>query len=312
MLIGVRAGDLLDEALSAAGVTGVAATLVETGAGREIARWGSGSGSVVNSLDVELAGHAWQVRVSPLSPGTPGRTAAAHTIAGFTELLIEDAGDGLDSDSRAYLDRIAGGSRRMLEVVGGLTSYTSSHRTELDLRPLDTTALARGVAAGRLDAAAGPRPSVDVADLPPVMADPQLLGDVLGHLLDNALRFVRHGETPRVSVRAAAHSPAGSASRSPTTASASPTTSATSSSAPSTAPRPPTATRASAWAWPPAPASSPCTAATWASTRPPTAAASSGSPSPPPASPSRRYGNRWGVPRSSTQTNVPSRAEMGR
>lgn len=147
------------------------------------------------------------MRVSPLSPGTPGRTAAAHTIAGFTELLIEDAGDGLDSDSRAYLDRIAGGSRRMLEVVGGLTSYTSSHRTELDLRPLDTTALARGVAAGRLDAAAGPRPSVDVADLPPVMADPQLLGDVLGHLLDNALRFVRHGETPRVSVRAAAHSP---------------------------------------------------------------------------------------------------------
>jgi signal transduction histidine kinase len=132
--------------------------------------------------------------------------APLHTIAGFTELLLED-GPQLDPAARGFLDRIGSSTGRMLSLVDDLLVYSTANDAALRPEPVDAGRLALGVVAGRLDHVAGERPSIDVGDLPAVTADAELLGEVLGQLVDNAVRFVRHGTAARVTVGAREHTP---------------------------------------------------------------------------------------------------------
>jgi signal transduction histidine kinase len=296
VLIGVRAPDLLQESLRAAGITGVTALLTETspdGVTREVARWADGgtpTGDRTGTVDVALAGHTWQVLVRPAATaGTTtvpltvvvtilisvllaatvlvldarrvraaararrtdaehrdtldrhraaeerlraradaaeltlreqeaeltGFAAAAaehlhaplHTIAGFTDLLREETGPQLDPETRGFLDRIGGSTQRMLVLVDELLAYSSAADAALKPEPVDAGLLALGVVAGCLDHGDGERPSIDLGELPDVTADAELFGEVLGHLIGNATRFVRHGTAARITLAAREHSP---------------------------------------------------------------------------------------------------------
>ena len=132
--------------------------------------------------------------------------APLHTIAGYTELLREEA-PRLDEAARGFLDRISGSTGRMLRVVDEMLAYLTAADVALRPEPVDAGGVALGVVAGRLDHVTGERPSVDVGDLPAVTADAMLLGEVLGRLVDNALRFVRPGTPALVTIRAREHSP---------------------------------------------------------------------------------------------------------
>ena len=130
-----------------------------------------------------------------------------HTIAGFTEILLEDAGHQLDASARGFLDRIGLSTTRMLSLVDDLLAYTSTGDAVIRPEPVDAGGLALGIVAGRLDDGNGERPSIDVGDLPLVTADAELLGEVLSRLIDNAVRFVRHGTAARVTLGAREHAP---------------------------------------------------------------------------------------------------------
>jgi signal transduction histidine kinase len=141
----------------------------------------------------ELAGFA----------GTAGENlhAPLHTIAGFTDLLLEDYAPRLDEAGRGFLERINHSTRRMLGVVDELLAYTSATDAALKLEPVETQMLALDVAAGvAFDSA--DRPSIDVGEMPLVSADAELLREVLRQLIDNAVRFVRPGTPARVTVSA--------------------------------------------------------------------------------------------------------------
>jgi signal transduction histidine kinase len=267
VIVSVRAADLLDAALRTAGVTGVTATLTETG--HEIARW-SGGGTAqgpVRRFALPIAGQTWQVVVRPTAPlvgtarsaaaplallGTvlgsvavaaavlaaasrhprntgavdttlPGSTGPAeeayrrreaelagfavtasehlhaplHTIAGFTELLLEDAAPGLGEESRGFLLRIDGATRRMLAVVDDLLAYASAGDAALAPEPVEASLLALDVAAAHL-----PGPSIEIGELPAIAGDAALLRQVLDELVGNAVRFVRNGAPARISVGA--------------------------------------------------------------------------------------------------------------
>ncbi|WP_306215575.1 sensor histidine kinase, partial [Actinoplanes sp. RD1] len=283
VVIAVRAGDLLRESLGAN--PGVAVTLTETSAGgvtHQVATYGDASGAVSRTVEVALAGHAWQAEIRPATALAPFAFAAPlamlaatvvslllagavlilpaarqrpscsglassghdltgsasagpasssgpessgpasadaevaeftraasehlhaplHTIAGFTELLHEEAGPHLDEASRGFLDRIGASTRRMLTLVDELVAYSSAGDTALKPVPVDLTALALGVALSHPG-----RPAVDVGELPTVLADADLLGDVLTRLIDNAVRYVRHDTAPRITVAARAQAP---------------------------------------------------------------------------------------------------------
>jgi signal transduction histidine kinase len=128
--------------------------------------------------------------------------APLHTIAGFTDLLLEDAAPHLDEASRGFLNRIGRSTRRMLTLVDELLAYTATGDAALHLEPVDTQRLALDAAAARMDGLDGERPSIDVGDLPLVTADSTLVRQVLDQLMGNAVRFVRHGTAARVTVGA--------------------------------------------------------------------------------------------------------------
>jgi signal transduction histidine kinase len=279
VVVSVRAGDLLDTSLRAAGVTGVGVVLAQStpdGATRDVATWPAGARARHDrGVDIAPAGHAWQVFVQPTDAAGPGAApilvllaaavlsvllagivlaldsariraghrrnravaeaeaaneralraeqamherdaeltgfaAAAgenlhtplHTIAGFTDLLLEDAAPQLDPASRGFLDRISASTRRMLGLVSELVAYTSAGEAALKPEPVDAERVALDVAVDHLDRADGERPSIDVGDLPLVTADTERLRQVLDQLVGNAVRFVRHGSAARVTVGA--------------------------------------------------------------------------------------------------------------
>jgi signal transduction histidine kinase len=281
VVVSVRAGDLLESTLRAAGVAGVTAQLTQTapdGGTTEVARWSADGGAghgAGDQLDVALAGHAWQILVRPTAAPVASavgavvlvaaaligvlvagvvlaldaarlraarrarravaeRTAQAdraqraeqamreraaeltgfaaaagenlhaplHTIAGFTEVLLEDSAPQLDAASRGFLDRIGRSTQRMLGLVDELLAYTAAGDAALKPEPVDAERLALDVVAGRLDRLDGERPSIDVGELPLVTADAELLRQVLDQLVANAVRFVRHGTAARVTLGA--------------------------------------------------------------------------------------------------------------
>jgi signal transduction histidine kinase len=294
VLISVRADDLLETSLRTAGVTGVAAALSESsprGTAQHVATWSQGgpvTGDRAETVDVALAGHAWQIVVRPTTDLVPdgralastattalgalaslllaalvlaltgARTRADHraaraveradaagaralaaeaalyerdaelvgfaavagenlqapltTIAGFTDLLQEEAGPQMDDASRGFLDRISRSTHRMLGVVDELLAYTAATDAALRPEPVDAAQLATGIVAEHLGTLSGgtpsggfhhdDRPSIDVGDLPTVTADADLLRQVLDQFIGNAVRFVRHGSAARVTVGA--------------------------------------------------------------------------------------------------------------
>jgi signal transduction histidine kinase len=123
--------------------------------------------------------------------------APLHTIAGFTELLLEDAGPGLDEESRGVLRRIDGATRRMLTIVNELLSYAMAGDSALKPEPVEASLLALDVAAAHL-----PGPSIEIGELPAIAGDAALLRQVLDQLIANAVRFVRHGTPARIGVSA--------------------------------------------------------------------------------------------------------------
>ena len=110
VVLAVRAPDLLRESLRGAGVTDVATVLTETspaGVSHEVARWAEGgtpTGDGHGTVDVAVAGHAWQVEVRPTTALIgPARTVAAPlTLLGAVlisllcaaVLLVADLGRG--------------------------------------------------------------------------------------------------------------------------------------------------------------------------------------------------------------------------
>jgi signal transduction histidine kinase len=128
--------------------------------------------------------------------------APLHTVAGFTDLLAEEAAPQIDPASRGFLDRISRSTTRMLGVVDELLAFASTTDAALRLDPVDAERLALEVVADRLADIEGERPSIEVGELPLVTADAELLRQVLDHLVGNAVRFVRHGCAPRVTVGA--------------------------------------------------------------------------------------------------------------
>ncbi|HEU4347966.1 MAG TPA: HAMP domain-containing sensor histidine kinase, partial [Actinoplanes sp.] len=90
----------------------------------------------------------------------------------------------------------------MLGVVDDLLQYTGTTNAALRPEPVDVERLALDVAAGHVAGHAGGRPGIDVGELPLVTADSALIRQVLEHLIGNAVRFVRHGSVPRVTVSA--------------------------------------------------------------------------------------------------------------
>lgn len=126
--------------------------------------------------------------------------APLRSIDSFAQILEDDFAAPLGEEGRRVIGIIRGGSRKMDQLIVGLLEFSRAGRKRLDLGRVDMTALAGAAAAEVMAAYAGPKPCIDIADLPPVAGDATVLAQVWSNLIGNALKYSAKRPEPRIRV----------------------------------------------------------------------------------------------------------------
>lgn len=131
---------------------------------------------------------------------TPLATIDAHLEA------LEDGVRHLDPDTVTVLRSSTQRLRRLAEDIGAV-SHAEEGNLRLDPRPVDAATLVATAADAARDRyeSKGVRLQVDVQPAGRVTVDPDRIGQVLGNLIDNALRHTPEGGSVTVSCRRVEH-----------------------------------------------------------------------------------------------------------
>ena len=122
-------------------------------------------------------------------------------IRGYVELLLEGMLGSLEKPQREAVAVLHRQAERLHYMVNRLLTLQTLEAGSLRKRPVDVEVLLRETTFVWEDQARekGIQLQVEVAEgLPPVMADPELLGQVITNLVDNAIKFSVEAGTVRV------------------------------------------------------------------------------------------------------------------
>ncbi|MFN8603021.1 MAG: PAS domain-containing protein [Candidatus Binatia bacterium] len=126
--------------------------------------------------------------------------APLRHIHGFAEILADEYGAQMPANARDYVAKVHAGTERMGRMIEALLHLSRVGRAELERRRTDMTELAKTAWADVCSTADAGRVAFTVRELPEADADPMLLRQVLGNLLDNALKSTRTVAQPRIEV----------------------------------------------------------------------------------------------------------------
>lgn len=115
--------------------------------------------------------------------------APLRTIDGFSQILLQEYADLLDSTGRGYLERVRAGSQRMAQLIDDLLELARVTRRDLQIRHCDLTTLCSEIAREIQNTDPARKIRLSIADGMAVMADPGLLRIALDNLLRNAWKF---------------------------------------------------------------------------------------------------------------------------
>ncbi len=124
--------------------------------------------------------------------------APLRAIAGFSEMLVEQARGELSRDHAMLLERVARNVHKMNALIDDLLSFSRTSRAALEPTDFDLAALVREVSEGLQ--ATYPSARIEIRALPRVSGDRALLRQVLANLIGNALKFSSKADEPRVEV----------------------------------------------------------------------------------------------------------------
>jgi len=124
-------------------------------------------------------------------------SAPARKIHGFAGLLRDEAAT-LSVQGREWLDRIVHNSQQLGNMIGDLLRLSRAGRKQLELQAVDLNLLVAEIARGA--GAAYAHAQVDIAPLPTLNCDRELVRQVLENLLANAFKFSGKCATPKIEV----------------------------------------------------------------------------------------------------------------
>ena len=123
--------------------------------------------------------------------------APVRHIDGFSRLLQENLGDGLDPESRRYLERIRAGASNMGTLIDDLLQLSRVGRQELMVQRADLNAVLRSVIYDLRDEVKDRNIDWRTNKLRTLECDQRLVRQVFVNLITNALKFSR-GRSPTV------------------------------------------------------------------------------------------------------------------
>jgi PAS domain S-box-containing protein len=130
------------------------------------------------------------------------RTPLRH-VSGFAQLLVEDAGTGLDPAVRHYAERIQDGTARMAGMLDDLVALSRVGRQDLLRRDVPFATLVEDVVSQLQAEGEGRVVDWQIEELPVLDCDPTLARLALHHLVANALKFTRARERAVIRIRSA-------------------------------------------------------------------------------------------------------------
>lgn len=129
--------------------------------------------------------------------------APLRTMQGYAEALVEDFGAGLAPEGRHYTQRIAAAATRMEDLIADILAYSRLAKDEVSVRPESIETILDQVLTDLEPTLIGGGAVIRVErPLPEVQANRAVLRQVLNNLIMNAVKFVRPGDRPAVSIRA--------------------------------------------------------------------------------------------------------------
>ncbi len=128
--------------------------------------------------------------------------APLRHITGFVGMLQGRTGAKLDAESRELLGSIATAAGRMTRLIEALLTFSRTGRADLHKQRVSLDELVHSVQAELKPEAKGRRVDWRIEPLPDVEGDPDLLRQVLGNLLGNALKYTRPRPVTRIEVGA--------------------------------------------------------------------------------------------------------------
>jgi PAS domain S-box-containing protein len=128
--------------------------------------------------------------------------APLRAMQGFAKILDEEQGPKLDDQGRDYLRRIGLSARRLDSLIQDVLNYSKIVRSELPLEPVQTDEFLREIVESYPDLHSHQSEIHVHGPMPPVLANPAALTQVVSNLLGNAIKFARPGTKPDVRVRA--------------------------------------------------------------------------------------------------------------
>lgn len=131
--------------------------------------------------------------------------APLRSLAGFSEVLLDDYADGIDDVGRGYLSRIEANAARMARMIDDLLDLSRATRVELRREQVDLSAVACDVIGELRDADPDRQVQVAVADGLTTSGDPHLIRLILINLLSNAWKFTARRLPAVIEVDAIGH-----------------------------------------------------------------------------------------------------------
>jgi signal transduction histidine kinase len=124
--------------------------------------------------------------------------APVRAMQGYARAVLDDYGDRLEEEGRDYLKRIVRSGERMDRLVRDILTYSRLARSELTFRPVLLDTLVEDIANHYPDMQEPRARVMREGELGIVLAHEPSLAQAISNLLNNAVKFVATGVTPRV------------------------------------------------------------------------------------------------------------------
>ncbi|WP_411267970.1 sensor histidine kinase [Ketobacter sp.] len=119
---------------------------------------------------------------------------------GFSQALLEDYADQLDSPALGYLERVRMASQRMGTLIDSMLWLSRVTRQEIVTRTVDFSLMCEEVVQDIQDREPSHQVRVTVQPGMSMRCDSRLMRIVVTNLVDNAFKYTQHVPAPEVSI----------------------------------------------------------------------------------------------------------------
>ncbi|MBD3317457.1 MAG: PAS domain S-box protein [Chitinivibrionales bacterium] len=124
--------------------------------------------------------------------------APLNTMRAFSDFLLEDYGEVLDTEGRDYLKRIIRGVDKMQALIDDMLSLSRITRQEMVRRDLDLSDIARSIFTDLHEAEPERKVAIVIQDGMRAVADERLMNIALANLLGNAWKYTGKAADPAI------------------------------------------------------------------------------------------------------------------